>query len=142
VTRGAGLPDEVTWDADRINEVLGNLLSNAFKFTGRGGTVELTAAPDDQGVRLTVRDTGAGIPPAQLPHIFKKFYQADNQSAASAKGTGLGLAISRGIVDAHRGSVAVDSEVGVGTTFTIVLPEHVRPARRPTPYRAAVGAGA
>jgi signal transduction histidine kinase len=137
VTRGMGLPEEVTWDADRINEVLGNMLSNAFKFTPRGGTVDLLAEPVDGGVQLSVRDTGAGIPPAQLPHIFKKFYQADNQASASAKGTGLGLAISKGIVDAHGGSVAVDSTVGVGTTFTIVLPEHVRSARRVTPPRRA-----
>ena len=135
ITRGVGLPSEVTWDADRINEVLGNLLSNAFKFTPRGGTVDLMAEPDGHYIQLTVRDSGAGIPPAQLPHIFKKFYQADNQAAASAKGTGLGLAISKGIVDAHAGTIAVDSTVGVGTTFTIILPEHVRPPRRSTPAR-------
>jgi signal transduction histidine kinase len=143
ITRGVGLPEEVTWDADRINEVLGNLLSNAFKFTPRGGRVELMAEADGNRVQLTVRDSGAGIPPAQLPHIFKKFYQADNQGSASAKGTGLGLAISKGIVDAHGGSVAVDSEIGVGTTFTIVLPTHTRPPRRVTPPRriaALVGA--
>ena len=135
VTRGVGLPGEVTWDADRINEVLGNMLSNAFKFTPRGGTVDLMAEPDGNFVQLTVRDSGAGIPPEQLPHIFRKFYQADNQASASAKGTGLGLAISKGIVDAHGGSIAVDSTVGVGTTFTILLPEHVRSARRTTPGR-------
>ena len=135
VTRGVGLPAEVTWDADRINEVLGNMLSNAFKFTPRGGTVDLMAEPDGNYVQLTVRDSGAGIPPEQLPHIFRKFYQADNQASASAKGTGLGLAISKGIVDAHGGTIAVDSTVGVGTTFTILLPEHVRSGRRTTPGR-------
>ena len=135
VTRGVGLPAEVTWDGDRINEVLGNLLSNAVKFTPRGGTVDLMAEPDGRHIQLTVRDSGAGIPPAQLPHIFKKFYQADNQAAASAKGTGLGLAISKGIVDAHGGTIAVDSTLGVGTTFTIILPEHVRAPRRATPAR-------
>jgi signal transduction histidine kinase len=143
ITRGVGLPEEVTWDADRINEVLGNLLSNAFKFTARGGRVELMAEADGNRVQLTVRDSGAGIPPAQLPHIFKKFYQADNQDSASAKGTGLGLAISKGIVDAHGGSIAVDSEIGVGTTFSIVLPVHTRSPRRVTPPRriaALVGA--
>ena len=84
---GEGLPDEVQWDPDRINEVMGNLLANAFKFTSSGGTVELSATPADDHVKIDVRDSGAGIPPDQLPHIFEKFYQADNQRSASAMGT-------------------------------------------------------
>jgi signal transduction histidine kinase len=127
------LPAEVVWDADRINEVLGNLVSNAFKFTDRYGRVELTVEPVNGSVVMEVRDTGAGIPPAQLPHIFEKFYQADNQTAASAKGTGLGLAIAREIVDAHHGSITVDSTPGIGTVFTITLPVQVVPGRRSTP---------
>ena len=123
-----GLPDEVYWDLDRINEVLGNLLSNAFKFTPRGGTVELIVDPVDQGVRMRVRDTGAGIPPDQLPRIFEKFYQADNQGAARSAGTGLGLAIAKQIVEAHGGSISCESTVGVGTTFVLTLPTRV--ARR------------
>jgi signal transduction histidine kinase len=126
VHREAGLPDEVHWDIDRINEVLGNLLSNAFKFTPRSGTVELTLAPVEAGVQMTVRDTGAGIPPEQLPRIFEKFYQADNQSSARAAGTGLGLAIAKQIVEAHGGAIKCESTVGVGTTFTIRLPLHVQ----------------
>jgi signal transduction histidine kinase len=127
------LPVEVVWDADRINEVLGNLVSNAFKFTERFGRVELSVEPVDGAVVMEVRDTGAGIPASQLPHIFEKFYQADNQTAASAKGTGLGLAIAREIVDAHHGSITVDSTQGVGTTFTITLPVRAVPGRRTTP---------
>jgi signal transduction histidine kinase len=84
---------------------------------------------------MDVRDTGAGIPAAQLPHIFQKFYQADNQAAAAAKGTGLGLAIAKEIVEAHRGTISVDSTPGVGTTFSIVLPARATPARRTTPPR-------
>lgn len=120
-----GLPETVQWDADRINEVLGNLLSNAFKFTERGGEVQLTVMPVDHSVQMEVRDSGAGIPPAQLPRIFEKFFQADNQGAASHVGSGLGLAIARQIVEAHHGSISGDSTPGVGTTFTIVLPEVV-----------------
>jgi signal transduction histidine kinase len=120
-----GLPETVHWDADRINEVLGNLLSNAFKFTEHGGEVELTVLPTDHSVQMEVRDTGAGIPVDQLPRIFEKFYQADNQAAATHGGTGLGLAIAREIVEAHHGTIAVESTPGVGTTFTIVLPERV-----------------
>src|SRR6185503_3155669 len=79
VEREGELPDEVFWDQDRINEVLGNLLSNAFKFTQNGGTVELKVRPLNEGssVQMTVCDTGAGIPGDQLPRIFDKFYQAD-----------------------------------------------------------------
>jgi signal transduction histidine kinase len=119
-----GVPDVVHWDIDRINEVLGNLLSNAFKFTPHGGSVTLSIEPVTGGVRMQVRDTGAGIPPEQLPRIFDKFYQADNQSAARGGGSGLGLAIAKQIVDAHGGSITCESTPGVGTTFTITLPVH------------------
>ena len=135
------LPETVIWDRDRMSEVLGNLLSNAFKFTQRGGEVELAAEPSDGGVVMHVRDTGAGIPPEQLPHIFEKFYQADNQRSASHEGSGLGLAIAREIVLAHGGDITCDSSVGVGTTFSIAMPAHAagrRPAvQRPTAASAA-----
>ena len=118
-----GLPETVHWDADRVNEVLGNLLSNAFKFTERGGEVELTVLPTDHSVQMEVRDTGAGIPADQLPRIFEKFFQADNQDSAAHVGSGLGLAIFRQIVEAHNGTISCESTPGVGATFTIVLPE-------------------
>jgi signal transduction histidine kinase len=135
VTLGDGLPEEVQWDADRINEVMGNLLANAFKFTGAGGTVELSATPSDDHVQIVVRDTGAGIPPDHLPHIFEKFFQADNQGAASATGSGLGLAIAKEIVEAHRGEIRCDSVLGEGTTFTLLLPTEVHFRRRTGQHR-------
>jgi signal transduction histidine kinase len=125
LTLGEGLPEEVQWDADRINEVMGNLLANAFKFTRAGGTVELSATPSDDHVQIVVRDTGAGVPPEHLPHIFEKFFQADNQGAASATGSGLGLAIAKEIVEAHRGEIRCESVLGEGTTFTLLLPTEV-----------------
>ena len=134
---GETLPETVHWDPDRMNEVLGNLLSNAFKVTDRGGTVELEVTSTAENVQLVVRDTGAGIPPAQLPHIFRKFYQADNQDAAALKGTGLGLAIAKEIVEAHGGEISVDSTPGVGTTFCIRLPSHPRTRRRGGPITPA-----
>lgn len=134
VHRGHGIPSEVVWDPDRMNEVIGNLLSNAFKFTGRGGEVELRVARADDGVQIAVRDTGAGIPAEQLPRVFEKFYQADNQRHASRTGTGLGLAIAKGIVEAHGGTIGVESTRGVGTTFEITLPIAVLLGRR-TPLR-------
>jgi len=140
VHRCEGLPDDVYWDLDRINEVLGNLLSNAFKFTPHGGQVQLTVDAVDIGVRMRVADTGAGIPPDQLHRIFDKFYQADNQGAARAVGTGLGLAIAKQIVEAHGGTISCQSTEGVGTTFTIMLPTRVQ--RRSSLQRAVTGSAA
>ncbi|MEO7218723.1 MAG: HAMP domain-containing sensor histidine kinase [Gemmatimonadaceae bacterium] len=122
VHRADNLPTEVRWDEDRMSEVVGNLLSNAFKFTPRGGRVELLAEADNNDIVIQVSDTGAGIPPEQLPSIFQKFYQADNQANASAKGTGLGLAIAKEIVEAHGGSISAQSIAGHGATFRIILP--------------------
>ncbi len=135
VDRRDGVPDRVTWDPDRINEVLGNLLSNAFKFTPRGGRVGLMLEPVGDSVRMVIHDTGAGIPPGQLPHIFEKFYQADNQRSAQAAGSGLGLAIAKQIVEAHGGTISCESTLGVGTRFTITLPNRV--VRRNTAQRPA-----
>jgi len=128
VRRGDNLPNEVVWDRDRMNEVLGNLLSNAFKFTPRSGEVELALEDIHGSLQIEVRDSGAGIAAEQVPHVFEKFYQADNQGAASSKGSGLGLAIAKGIVEAHGGTIQCESTSGVGTTFTIVIP--IRSNRR------------
>jgi signal transduction histidine kinase len=138
VDHGQGLPQKVYWDEDRINEVLGNLLSNAFKFTPRGGRVALAVTPVADKVVITVNDNGAGISAEHLPHIFDKFFQADNQAQAATKGTGLGLAIAREIVEAHGGDITVKSRVGEGTTFVVTLPIEPPGARRrpiatPTP---------
>ena len=131
-----GLATTVHWDSDRMNEVLGNLLANAFKFTDRGGEVDLTVLPVEHGVQMEVHDSGAGIPPTQVPHIFEKFYQADNQGAASGAGSGLGLAIAREIVEAHKGTIECDSTPGVGTTFTIVMPERANGRRSSAQHHA------
>ena len=130
VNHGEDLPGKVCWDEDRINEVLGNLLSNAFKFTPRGGKVALAVGAQENKVSVTVTDTGAGISAEQLPHIFDKFFQADNQAQAATKGTGLGLAIAKEIVEAHGGQITVESQVGRGTTFVVTLPAEPTGARR------------
>jgi signal transduction histidine kinase len=141
VRRDPSLPPEATWDPERINEVLGNILSNAFKFTPKGGTVELAATAEGDNVRLMARDTGAGIPSNQLPYIFEKFYQADNQDVSGIRGTGLGLAIAKGIITAHGGTISVESQIGVGTTFNIVLPVRAMVStRRLTPAASENGA--
>ncbi|HEX6535411.1 MAG TPA: HAMP domain-containing sensor histidine kinase [Gemmatimonadaceae bacterium] len=139
IERLGTLPEEVAWDPDRMSEVLGNLLSNAFKFTERGGTVELLVEATDHQVQLAIRDTGAGIPPQQIARIFEKFYQADNQGSAAHGGTGLGLAIAKQIVVAHGGEISVESALGIGTTFHIVLP--VRAGTRARARRLTPGVG-
>jgi signal transduction histidine kinase len=133
--RAGDLPQRARWDEDRIGEVLDNLLSNAFKFTAAGGSVELRSESVDTMVRFVVRDTGAGIPADQVPKLFRKFYQADNQQRAAAKGTGLGLAISKEIVEAHGGTIVCESTLGVGTTFTVKVPAEVAPTPTGKPQR-------
>jgi signal transduction histidine kinase len=115
-------PHSIMADPDRLrNEVLGNLLSNAFKFTPEGGAVTVQAARLDTGhVRIDVSDTGVGIPASDLPLIFDKFYQVG--ADARRKGSGLGLAIARQVTRAHGGELSAESRAGHGTTFHIVLP--------------------
>ena len=115
------LPPRVRLDRRRVrDELLGNLLSNAFKFTPRGGTIDVRVRAAEGWLFVDIRDSGEGIPRAELPYIFEKYYQAGQH--AGKVGAGLGLAIAREIVDAHGGLISVDSEPGVGTTFRIELP--------------------
>ncbi len=117
----ANAPPVVWGDVERLrNEVLGNLLSNAVKFTPSGGTVTVTAAADDRGLRVRVRDTGPGIPDEKVGLVFEKFYQAD--APARSLGAGLGLAIARDMVVAHGGQIGVESEPGGGATFWFTIP--------------------
>ncbi|HEX2095376.1 MAG TPA: HAMP domain-containing sensor histidine kinase [Longimicrobiaceae bacterium] len=116
------LPETIVGDPDRLNEVLGNLLSNAFKFTPQGGKICLVAGPAEEGILVEVWDTGVGIPPDKLPKIFEKFYQVENDAQPRSMGSGLGLAIAREVVEAHGGTISAESEVGRGTTFRVVLP--------------------
>src|SRR5690606_20365296 len=112
-------------DADKLEQVLTNLLDNAFRHTPAGKGVLLAAERLElevgPAVRLIVMDEGDGIPEEDVPYIFERFYKAD-KSRKRASGTGLGLAIVKSLVDAHRGTVAVASKVGQGTTFTVTLP--------------------
>ena len=116
------LPAAIQCDADRLNEVLGNLLSNAFKFTPRNGRIRMLAGTADGGIGIAVSDTGVGVPPDKLPRIFEKFFQVDNDAQPRSVGSGLGLAISREIVEAHGGTISAESRVGKGTTIRVFLP--------------------
>jgi signal transduction histidine kinase len=114
-----GLP-KVAADAARLGNALSNLLDNALTYTDRGGKITLSARTAADGVTLSVADTGVGIPPAALPHVFEKFFRVPGQSQGS--GTGLGLAIVHEIVIAHGGTISCESEPGVGTVFHLTLP--------------------
>lgn len=120
-------------DSQRLEQVLANLLGNAVKFTERGGTVTVEGIAEASCVRVAVRDTGVGIPPEHLPHIFDRYWHARRQSRTV--GTGLGLAIARGIVEAHGGMLTVESTPGVGTTFIFTLPVASGTAVAPVSFR-------
>ncbi|MDX3749481.1 HAMP domain-containing sensor histidine kinase [Streptomyces sp. AK08-02] len=112
----------VTADTDRLRQVVGNLVGNALRATPVGGSVTLAVAPRGELAVVEVRDTGKGIAAEDLPHLFDRFWRADVSRGRATGGSGLGLSIARQIVTDHRGKIDVRSEVGTGTTFTIVLP--------------------
>ena len=110
----------VRGDEEKLRQVFDNLLNNAVKFTPADGRISLSAQQENGTVRLRVADTGVGIPPRHLPHIFERFYKVDR--SRKSEGFGLGLAIVKHIVQAHGGEVHAESAEGQGTTFTVVLP--------------------
>ena len=118
-----GLPP-VLADSARIQQVLSNLVGNAVKFTPRDGRITVCAEHIEGEIRFGVIDTGPGIPPEQVPHIFGQFWQA---SSSDRRGIGLGLAIAKGIVEAHKGTIWVESQVGLGSTFYFTLPTATQP---------------
>jgi signal transduction histidine kinase len=124
----------VNVDADRMREVITNLFDNACKYTDVG-KVSIGLTGDNDVVQIYIRDTGAGIPAADIPHLFQKFYRVDNSATRTIGGTGLGLFISRKIVELYQGRIWVESEVGQGSTFFINLPRI--PAQRAAEQQTA-----
>ncbi len=121
VEASTALP-KVDADPDRMRQVVQNLVENALRHTAHGGEVRVSIRGSGDEVQCVVADTGAGIQPEDLPHIFEHFYRADRSRARSSGGTGLGLAIVKSLVEAHGGRVAVESMPGTGSTFVIALP--------------------
>jgi len=112
------------FDKDKVEKVIVNLISNAFKFTASGGSITVGVESDSKrGGRVSVADTGVGIPPVHLPHVFDRFYQIDGSHTRRQEGNGIGLSLVKGLVELHGGTIDVSSEVGVGSTFTVWLPE-------------------
>jgi signal transduction histidine kinase len=119
------LPDNlppVNIDWQRVNQVLHNILENAVAHTPRGGTVSVAASDKGKWVEVSVSDTGEGIPAEDLPHIFERFYRVDKSRARATGGSGLGLTIARRLVEAHGGTIAVQSKLGEGSRFSFTLP--------------------
>jgi signal transduction histidine kinase len=131
-------PDLPPVDADpgRARQIVHNLLGNAVRHTPSGGRVRVTALPAGPEVEVRVTDTGEGIPPEHLPHVFERFYRADRSRARATGGAGIGLAIVKQLVEAHGGRVGVVSLPGLGSTFRFTLPT------APPPQKLkALGAG-
>ena len=115
-------PFPVRADRERITQVLTNLISNAIAYTDAGGRVEIGLREADEGVVVEVADTGRGIAPGDIPRIFDKFHRVRSPAAARTPGTGLGLAICKGVVEAHRGRIWVESQPGQGSRFLFTIP--------------------
>ncbi|WP_409270509.1 ATP-binding protein [Neobacillus sp. SCS-31] len=109
-------------DADRIEQVLTNLIDNAIRHTPKDGIVDVVVHGDDRGLQVQVADSGSGIPEEDLPFVFERFYKADKARTRGRAGTGLGLAIVKNIIEAHKGHISVQSKLGHGTTFTFFIP--------------------
>ncbi len=134
VSLSTELPDTplvIRHDPPRVGQIVANLVGNALKFTPRGGSVSVKLVPHRTGARISVTDTGVGIDASELPHIFERFYRGSRANEARGSGSGLGLAIVRSIAAMHGGRISVESRVGVGSTFTVTLPQDPRtPAER------------
>jgi len=117
---GQGEALQIKGDAGRLDQVLSNLAANALDHTPSGGEIRMRAARDKDRVKIEVSDTGSGIPAEDLPHIFDRFWRGEG---GRQTGSGLGLAIAKHLVQAHGGEISVESQLDVGTTFTINLPQ-------------------
>lgn len=114
----------VLMDADRMTQALNNLMDNALRHTPAGGSVVAGTRREEATIEVYVRDSGPGIVPQDLPHLFERFYRGDKSRQRHEGGSGLGLAIARSIVEMHGGRIWTESEPGLGATFTIAMPEH------------------
>lgn len=116
--------DPVTMDVLWMGRAFNNLVSNAIRYTPKDGEINLTATHDGTNIFVNITDSGEGISPEDIPHVFERFYRGDKSRSRISGGSGLGLAIAKGVVEAHHGDITVQSERRTGTVFTISLPRH------------------
>jgi signal transduction histidine kinase len=114
--------DPVLMDANRIGRVLDNLVSNAMRHTTSGGSISITAQRADNNIVVEVRDTGEGLDPKDIPHLFDRFYRGDKSRNRATGGVGLGLAIAKGFVEAHHGTILAEAAPDGGARFIFTLP--------------------
>jgi PAS domain S-box-containing protein len=136
--QGAGRTEAVLADPEKMQQIVLNLLSNAVKFTEAGGSITMSATPRRDCIEIAVKDTGVGIPEEKIEKVFDPFVQAGRQLNQPAQGIGLGLAISRDLARAMKGEITLESSVGKGSTFTLVLPR--APRMDPADVAAATAA--
>jgi signal transduction histidine kinase len=122
ILENPGGPAHARLDEDKIEQVIINLVDNALRFTPPGGEVAVSAVSEGDRLRVSVRDSGPGIPPCELPLVWERFYKTDRSRRRETSGSGLGLAIVRGIVELHGGDVGIDSLPGKGSTFWFTIP--------------------
>jgi signal transduction histidine kinase len=136
-------PLRISHDPPRVGQIVSNLVGNSIKFTPPGGEVRVLArAEPDGGARLEVVDTGVGMAPEELPHVFDRFFRGAEENRARSTGSGLGLAIVKSIVDMHHGSIAVESRRGVGSRFVVELPRDPRQVTDVAPPEPDAGTAA
>lgn len=117
-----GNEQEISADKDKISQVFVNLLSNSFKYTSRGGKVLVDISGDNKYINVILNDSGIGIPEKDLPNVFNRLYRSDLSRTRATGGAGIGLTIAKAIIDAHRGSIDIVSQEGLGTEITLILP--------------------
>ena len=113
---------QVTGDREKLQQVLVNIVSNSIKYTADGGKIEIKAKKEEGGALICVADNGMGIPEEDQPRLFERFYRVEKARSSNAGGSGLGLAIAKEIIEAHGGSIWVQSKVGEGTKMYIFVP--------------------
>jgi signal transduction histidine kinase len=109
-------------DYQRISQVIHNLLNNAITHTPSGGSIHISVKQVDMMLSVSVIDTGEGIPPSDIAYVFERFYRVDKSRARSGGGSGLGLTIAKRLIEAHGGTIGVQSEIGKGSNFTFTVP--------------------
>jgi signal transduction histidine kinase len=113
---------EMIADGDLLSQAFTNLINNAIKYTPPGGTVTVMTEREEDSVKITISDTGVGIPEEEIPHVFERFYRVDRERSRKSGGTGLGLAIAHVIIGAHKGRIMVKSKLGSGSDFIVIFP--------------------